>query len=329
MPNLRGLLSGLATAGGQAFQGYGIDQQTRVKNAMAEQEARRAADRDKVLASVGASQITENNARAHSLMNPAAPEPRVPPPLRGVLGTGTNAGKPVTRIAGPDGTTSEVPEYEAPKAAPQPNLVTSPDDVRIPDVPGAVVKGSGGGTFGSAAMRKAVVQNQQQIAVIDEAIQALRDNPKATGILRGVGLIPGMGELAGQINQRVDPAGEAARNPLQNVESLTFLDRSGKAVTRNEMARQGFIPNVASTSESNIEKLESLKRWANAETSFLEAQLQASGQRTQPGGAAGGAAPPAGGARKSVADRDAELRAQGMPAAERRRILASEGYNVQ
>jgi hypothetical protein len=136
------------------------------------------------------------------------------------------------------------------------------------------LQGAGGGTLGSrmagVQIRKAAAANRAQIATIDKAIRETEMSKDAFGLKRGLGLVPGMGELAGQVNQRVDKAGEPARNALQNATSITIVNRAGKALTKTELATLGFLPNVASTKEANLQKLRDLKEYVETETAELE-----------------------------------------------------------
>jgi hypothetical protein len=64
------IVSGLAKAAGQGYEGYGVDQQTKVRNALAQQNAARDAERDKVLNALTKVQTTK-------LAAPPAPEYKI------------------------------------------------------------------------------------------------------------------------------------------------------------------------------------------------------------------------------------------------------------
>lgn len=64
------VLGGLATAGGQAAQGLGVDQQNAVKTLLAQENAKRESDLANVTALLHQSQISKNNAETSKLTSP-------------------------------------------------------------------------------------------------------------------------------------------------------------------------------------------------------------------------------------------------------------------
>lgn len=80
MPQLRGLLSGLATVGGKAFEGYGIDRQIKVRDALAQAKQKQDEERDRVLNSVaGRSYDPERRAVVNEATATATPVAGLPP----------------------------------------------------------------------------------------------------------------------------------------------------------------------------------------------------------------------------------------------------------
>lgn len=105
------IVGGLAKTAGGALEGYGVDQQTKVRNALAQQQAARDAERDKVLNALGRAQTSKMQApSAPTLITgkggvrvPDAPgvEVDVPPvPERLTTGVGPD-GKPMRVVDAP------------------------------------------------------------------------------------------------------------------------------------------------------------------------------------------------------------------------------------
>lgn len=126
------------------------------------------------------------------------------------------------------------------------------------------------------------VGNQSSIKQIDEAIAAIRANPKALGLKNIVG---------DNVNQRLDPNGVPTRASVANIGSLVKHDRSGAAVTASEApALMPFIPTVTDTADAAIKKLQGLRQqYVNANSEIEVAYGDGSGYRPM-----GGQRPPAG-----------------------------------
>lgn len=132
-----------------------------------------------------------------------------------------------------------------------------------------------GGSRTTAAIIKAVANNQQQVATIDDALRELDKYPNAVGLKRGVPI------LGDALNQRVDPKGVAARASIANIGSLIIHDRSGAAVTVHEMPRLApFVPNVNDTPDAIRTKLKKLREAIGVETAALQKEPRASGPAT-------------------------------------------------
>lgn len=116
----------------------------------------------------------------------------------------------------------------------------------------------------TASIMKALANNQQQLAVIDDALKELDAYPNATGLKRG---LPFIGD---KLDQRVDPQGVAARASIANIGSLQIHDRTGAAMTAREEPRLApFVPNVGDTPEAIRTKLKKLKASIGVETDYL------------------------------------------------------------
>lgn len=124
---------------------------------------------------------------------------------------------------------------------------------------------------GVATIRKAIAANQEQVSVIDDALNELAAYPEAIGLNRGIGDLPLMGKSGDAINQRVDPQGVAARAALANIASMVIHDRSGAAVTVSEFPRLApFVPSVHDTYDTAVKKLQKLKTMIGVETGALQ-----------------------------------------------------------
>ena len=296
-------------AAGKGLEGYGIDRQRRVTNALAQSREGRDAENDRVRNLLLGKQT-------ELLGAPKAPEPEEYAPAKFVRG-----GKPVQGFAGKRGgkyydanmqpITDAVEPYEPPaepKAAATPRLITIPD----PNDPGKLIRGedkagqevpgpSAGSGMGGAAIKKALASNTSQLAVIDDALKELETTPGAVGLLRG---LPMIGD---RLDPRADPAGVAARASIANIGSLKIHDRSGAAVSVHEFPRLApFIPSISDPPEAIKVKLAKLREAINVETEALRQQGGGAG-----GGQGGKTLTPEQYARVRQHYSDAELRAQG------------------
>lgn len=99
---------------------------------------------------------------------------------------------------------------------------------------------------------KGFQENHSNIAKIDRALAALKDNPGAVGFMAG--LTPDV------ILQRSDPKGVDVRAKIADIGSMVIHERSGAAVTAAEYPRlKPFIPKVDDDPETIRKKLEGFK----------------------------------------------------------------------
>jgi hypothetical protein len=111
-----------------------------------------------------------------------------------------------------------------------------------------------------ANINTAISTNDLSIRQIQEALDMLKKNPDAIG-LKNV--------LPGQMLDRADPKGVAARSAIGNIGSLVIHERSGTAVSGSEMQRLGFIPTPTDRADVAKIKLESMLKWAKAQQEGL------------------------------------------------------------
>jgi len=111
-----------------------------------------------------------------------------------------------------------------------------------------------------ANINTAISTNDLSIRQIQEALDMLKKNPDAIG-LKNV--------LPGQMLDRADPKGVAARSAVGNIGSLVIHERSGSAVSGSEMQRLGFIPTPTDRADVAKTKLESMLKWAKAQQEGL------------------------------------------------------------
>jgi hypothetical protein len=104
--------------------------------------------------------------------------------------------------------------------------------------------------------------------------------------------------LPGQMLDRADPGGVAARSSIGNIGSLVIHERSGSAVTGSEMQRLGFIPAKTNTYDAAKTKLEAMLKYAKAQQQGLtETYAEDQGYKPNPTlSRKDGAPPPAAGA---------------------------------
>lgn len=134
----------------------------------------------------------------------------------------------------------------------------NPDTKEFNEIGGA--KGGAGG-FGQARIHQIIADNNKRIGTIDLALKAVNDRPQSFGLEFAMGILPGLGTIADQVNQRNDPEGVAARSLVANIASLEIKDRSGAAVTVSEFPRlTPFIPQVGDTPEKIITNLQQLRQ---------------------------------------------------------------------
>lgn len=115
-----------------------------------------------------------------------------------------------------------------------------------------------------ASVNKSIIENQQNISKIDNAIAAIKKSPSALGTVNAV---PG----AETIRQYTgSPDDIAARAGVADVGSLILHDRSGAAVTASETPRlKPFIPMASDRPDVAIKKLERFKQIYEQESDLL------------------------------------------------------------
>lgn len=135
---------------------------------------------------------------------------------------------------------------------------------------------------GSAAIMKAVANNQQQLSAIDKAIAEVKAHPQAFGLGRGLPMI------GSTIDQRLDPAGVRARSLISNIGSMQIHDRTGAAMSVHEEKRlAGFVPQASDTPEKIIENLNQLKESLTEYNAAMQqggAEPTTAGSPTSPAG---------------------------------------------
>jgi hypothetical protein len=136
-----------------------------------------------------------------------------------------------------------------------------------------------------ANINTAISTNDLSIRQIQEALDMLKKNPDAIG-LKNV--------LPGQMLDRADPKGVAARSAIGNIGSLVIHERSGSAVSGSEMQRLGFIPTPTDRADVAKTKLESMLKWAKAQQEGLtQTYGEDQGYKPNPTLSSKNAAPPA------------------------------------
>jgi hypothetical protein len=117
-----------------------------------------------------------------------------------------------------------------------------------------------GGDRVAASTRTQLAENAASLDLIRQARTALAQRPESVGLKRGVGLIPGMGQIGEVVNQRRDPEGNAVRQLIGQVSAMKIKDLSGAAVTVSEFPRlAAFVPLIWDTPgkiQLNLDQLE-------------------------------------------------------------------------
>lgn len=148
------------------------------------------------------------------------------------------------------------PTTAAPPSPGTPRVVQGP--ARVREAPTPAVQG--------------MLNNINQLARAERAIEAIRANPNAVGILPGIANLTG---FSSQLWDRQDPQGVAARAAIADLGSLVIHDRSGAAVTAAEFPRlRPFIPQVGDSAETVMTKL---ARFREVYREELEAQYSTYG----------------------------------------------------
>lgn len=184
-----------------------------------------------------------------------APQPETPAaaPVVAPLAAPTPVQPPQMAQAAPP---SPQPSQAAPQPPGTPRVVQGP--VRVREAPTPAVQG--------------MLNNVNQLARAERAIEAIRANPNAVGILPGLANLTG---FSSQLWDRQDPQGVAARAAIADLGSLVIHDRSGAAVTAAEFPRlRPFIPQVGDSAETVMTKL---ARFREVYREELEAQYNTYG----------------------------------------------------
>lgn len=135
------------------------------------------------------------------------------------------------------------------------------------EVGGLTPGGKSSGGRSTAAITKAIANNQQQLAVIEDALKELEAHPEAVGIVEHGRGLPYIGD---QLDQRKDTLGVNARASISNIGSLQIHDRTGAAMTAKEEPRLApFVPNIRDTPQAIRQKLMKLRQFIGVETDAL------------------------------------------------------------
>lgn len=119
-------------------------------------------------------------------------------------------------------------------------------------------------------VNNAIIENNTALSKLDQAMEAVKGNPKAFGAQNYI--------IPDAIQQRLDPTGVAARAIVADIGSLKIHDRSGAAVSAMEFPRlKPFIPQASDSPEVVITKLQNFKR----EAAQIQADLTATYSREQ------------------------------------------------
>lgn len=114
-----------------------------------------------------------------------------------------------------------------------------------------------------ANVNKSIIENQQNLAKLDEAIAAVQKNPGALGLKY---MVPGMETLG----QYTDKEGVPTRASVADIGSMVLHDRSGAAVTVSEMPRlKPFIPSASDSPEAATNKLRRFREQYAQEAELL------------------------------------------------------------
>lgn len=290
-----GLLSGLikgiapvAQVAGNVVEGFNTDRQNAVKAQLASDAAKRQSDLDALTRQIkerdlsrpqrfgdllpkarGGDTVAQGQliAEEPTLANEFMPPLKTPAPVEYTPAKFTLGGKATQGFVSKEGkyfdanrnpVTGEVGIYEEPKTPPQEPLepVQQEDGsvIYVPRSQAAGKKVPSPSNQGAASLTKARAALATQVQIIDDALAELDAHPDAVGLTRGLPL------LGDRLDQRMDPAGVAARAQIANIGSLKLHDRSGAAISVHEFPRLApFIPAVSDTPETIRTKLRKLR----------------------------------------------------------------------
>ncbi len=137
-----------------------------------------------------------------------------------------------------------------------------------------------------ATMAGAYNGNETSLKEIDDAIAAVKKNPKAFGLTK---IGPNI------LNETVDPGGVDARAKVARVGSVKRHDISGAAVTLAEDKKLApWLPEAHQSSETILKKLNNLRAELVYNQQGLEATAESQGYIPMRKGGGGGGTPPAG-----------------------------------
>lgn len=114
---------------------------------------------------------------------------------------------------------------------------------------------------GSEAVQKEKLSINQQRAVIDGALEAVKATPDAFGFVRGTATR--IGSTAETLAGRLDsPQETEARSAVYNIVSKVINERAGAAQSAQELTRlRGFLPAEQDTAEQITNKLNGFKKY--------------------------------------------------------------------
>ena len=142
-----------------------------------------------------------------------------------------------------------------------------------------------------ASRHAAILENEQTVKKIEDAIKLLEKNPGAVGpkhLLRSQA-----GGLAGYLMDRKDPEGVAVRQAIQEITNLRLHELSGAAVTLNEDTRfKPVLAQITEDPENAIVKLRKLLSSAYGVRDGLR-EMYSEGNGYRPNSALGGSPSPA------------------------------------
>lgn len=281
------VLSGLATTAGKGFEGYALDRQTDVKNAMAQANAAREAERARMLNLLTQRDIATPRlgdpgyAAAQGAVAGAQASARIPAAVAQAkelapIQTGVHATNRQTDVDNPLPVATTYTPVTLGGENGQPPVV-KPFNNRTGTVGAAVGDAKPTGTTGNATLTKARAANVSQLAIIEDALKELDKAPGAVGLLRG---LPVIGD---RLDPRADPAGVAARAQIANIGSLKIHDRSGAAVAVTEFPRLApFIPSITDPPDAIRVKLGKLRDAIMVETEAMGGGDGASASAAKP-----------------------------------------------
>lgn len=289
------IVSGLAKAGGQAYEGYGQDQQIKVKDALAQAKATEEARRNAVLNKVALAGIDPGVQKSLAGAKVEGETPglvnrmRITKPIEVASAvdqakqlspiTTETAAKTAAAVAPTTISTYKTEKlFDNANPAPvqpgfSPVVTTAPGGdqhvSKFNTKTGAIEDTGVGAKAGSgpsipAGIRTKVAENTSTLATIGEAMKSLDAHPDAVGLTKNLPLV---GKYA---DQRLDPEGVATRALIANVGSLQIHTRTGANMNIREEPRLApFVPDASDTPEAIRTKLTQLAKFLKIENDAL------------------------------------------------------------